>query len=294
MNRRKIAWCLWAIGAVLIVLFWFSVVPVTLGWTGFAFALGGCIFSAGRRRPHPARSHSSGQGEGEGEGERATPSAPRNSSNPDAPQSFGYKCQWLAIRGDDPSKVAQALGLTEVQQCSWERGIALAYEGRMFVTPPINGWILAPCFSLPEAGSKDHPDLATPFLQEIGKHFHEVQYFGTHRVVEYHAWARVLDGAVVRAYAYVGERGETLWDVGARTAEEAELGVTFFDERSPEAQDDAYWERKDLTYPDEEYVMRIAGKWSINPEDLESMGLPPSTGLLGRLPKNLADAARGI
>ncbi|MEN6627568.1 MAG: hypothetical protein ABFD69_15195 [Candidatus Sumerlaeia bacterium] len=200
--------------------------------------------------------------------------------DPCAPQAFGYKCAWLAIRTGEPEKVVEALGLTEVRPCSWAEGIKVAYIGRVFVSPPVNGWVFAVSFAFPS-----EPETIAPFLEEVGGHFDEVQYFGTHRVVEYHAWALARAGKIVRAYAYLGERGETLWDVGPKTPGELELGVNFFDERSPEAKDEKYFERTDLAYPDEEYVMQIAGKWSVNPDLLEEMALPPGSGLTGRLPK---------
>lgn len=55
--------------------------------------------------------------------------------------------------------------------------------------------------------------------------------------------------------------------------EEAALGIEFFDERNPAAEHDEYWDRDDLEYPDEEYVIRLAGLWSVNPQTLEQRGL---------------------
>ena len=60
----------------------------------------------------------------------------------------------------------------------------------------------------------------------------EVQYFGTHRIVELNAWARVVDGMLVRQYADVGESLQTLWAYGPETPEEQALGLTFTDLRT--------------------------------------------------------------
>ena len=75
----------------------------------------------------------------------------------------------------------------------------------------------------------------------------------------------------MRLYGYLGERGETLFDIGGQTDAEASLGFRFFDERSPEASDPKvdYWAREDLTFPNEDHVMQLAGKWSIDPTTLE-------------------------
>jgi hypothetical protein len=107
----------------------------------------------------------------------------------------------------------------------------------------------------------------------------EVQYFATHRVAEAHTWSRAVGGKLLRAYRYVGEAGEVELDIGEKTSAEAELGFTFFDGSSPEAQSDGYWERDDLRLPTEEDVMNLAGRWSVNPSILESV----PDGLIGAL-----------
>ena len=42
----------------------------------------------------------------------------------------------------------------------------------------------------------------------------------------------------------------------------------FFDGNAPEAQVDGYWEREDLTFPDESSVMQLAARWSLDPSSL--------------------------
>ncbi len=207
-------------------------------------------------------------------------------ATPDYPMSFGYKITWLAVRSSDTVNVSASLALTDVVTANWHTGITTSYAGigrkprRVFVTPPVGDWTLVVGW-LPDSGDVRTPDLATPFLESIGKQFNEVQYFSTHRVVEYHAWAKVIQGRIVRAYAYIGEQGHKIWDKGTLTIEEQELGFHFFDPESNEAKDNSYWEREDLAFPNEENVMRLAGKWSVDPTQLESMSMPPSTGLVG-------------
>jgi hypothetical protein len=81
----------------------------------------------------------------------------------------------------------------------------------------------------------------------------------------------------------LGESGKTLVDHGSRTPGEIELGYNYFDPDSPDAEFGAYWERDDLCYPDEEHVMEVAGKWSVNPNMLEGMELPVGVGWIGNL-----------
>jgi hypothetical protein len=104
----------------------------------------------------------------------------------------------------------------------------------------------------------------------------------THRVIELHVWGRVLQGNLIRGYAFVGERGQTLWDEGEMTKEEQELRFKFFDERSAQAQTEQYWNREDLAYPDEDCVIRLASKWSLDPTMLDEQFREMGWGLLGQ------------
>jgi hypothetical protein len=51
MKRNQIAWYLWFIGTVLIVLSWFKVVNNTIGWCGFGMGMVGSVMSWGVRPP---------------------------------------------------------------------------------------------------------------------------------------------------------------------------------------------------------------------------------------------------
>ena len=189
---------------------------------------------------------------------------------PDSPQSFGYKCAWLAIRGAAPEAVANALELQRVAVSNWQRGVRAAYEGRVFVTPAVGGWVLVASTALPDTGDADRVDEATPWLRKLGKVFPEVQYFATHRVVELHAWARVVHGTFARKFAYLGEQGAVIWNDGPVTSVEQKLGLDF----SAPSED---WQR----FPDEDDVMAIARDWGIDPSTLESQSFGPGLGLVG-------------
>ncbi len=192
-------------------------------------------------------------------------------------RSFGYKCAWIAVRTDSPLTVATALGLRNLRPSSWEEGIAAAYRyepkvilsRHAFLTPPIDGWTL--CVSTAFFKLEREQQLV-PFLCNLSRQLQTVvQCFQTHRVVEAHTWGWAESGNLMRLYGYLGERGETLFDIGGQTDAEASLGFRFFDERSPEASDPKvdYWAREDLTFPNEDHVMQLAGKWSIDPTTLE-------------------------
>ena len=109
-------------------------------------------------------------------------------------------------------------------------------------------------------------------------------------MVETHAWARVVNGAIQRQYAYSGESGEILWDYGSPTGEEVELL------RKQEESLQSLWEPDDddaddvidevtsdtpFLMPRESDVMHMAALWSIDPSQLEERDLGKSLGYLG-------------
>lgn len=206
-------------------------------------------------------------------------------ATPDHPESFGYKMQWLAVRSSDAESVLAALPMANTQPANWHTGVTAAYNGHVFVTPPVEGWVFVLWEGLPELGHGPSADEWESLMSSLSRTHADVQYFGTHRVVGFVAWARFVDGSETRAFAYSGERGEVMADRGARTSGEIELGYQYFDSNCAEAESEAYWEREDLCYPDEEHVMEVAGKWSINPQFLEEMPLPKSAGWIGNLPR---------
>lgn len=199
------------------------------------------------------------------------------------PISFGYKCKWIAVRGQCSGMVTAILPILHAKVTDWSEGIRAAYDGEVFVSPPIGNWILVVSVALPDFCNYQHADTLTSWIEVVSRNLDTtVQWFTTHRTSEYHAWCWAEKGKVVRAYGWAGDSGTTVIDSGKRTAEEGELGHRFFDERSSEAkQDPDYWSRKDLSFPNEEYVMQLAGKWSVNPSTLEERFPEIGPGWLG-------------
>jgi hypothetical protein len=199
--------------------------------------------------------------------------------------SFGYKNAWLAIKDVEPHAVAEALSLRSLREADWEVGLKAAYEYpitcAVFVTPPIDGWILCVGFPLFAPVDARPPVFGLLAAEWAAKLQAEVQYFSTHRIVEAHAWARASPSGLERAYVYVGESAEKVLDLGPQTEEERALGFAFFDPSSAEAKADDYWERRDLTHVGEEHVMALAARWSIDPSSLAERGLEVDDGLIG-------------
>lgn len=200
----------------------------------------------------------------------------------DAPKAFGYKTAWFAVRSDDCSAVAEVIGIVNPKPTSWAAGLEAAGEDSVFVSPPVGDWVFVVGLTLGEGVGRDDESWRSR-LVALSVKFGEAQFFCSHRVVELHVWSRAVGGKVERAYGFLGEAGETLFDDGERTEGEIASGLQFFDERSAAAEADDYWEREDLTYPDEDAVMEIARRWGRAPIDLSASSAEPSVGLTGSL-----------
>jgi hypothetical protein len=188
------------------------------------------------------------------------------------PRSFGPRTVWLAFRGATPQAVAKALDLREVAPLPWTAGLVGAYAGRVFVTPPVDGWVLATSTQLPDTGGGQHVDGATLLLEALAHQFDEVQYFGTHEDIGWHAWARYVNGAATRKFAYLGAQGAILWNEGDPSPAERALNLDF----GPKAV-------RDGAVPEEANVFALAAKWSVDPSTL-GQRLEPGVGLAGVLP----------
>jgi hypothetical protein len=156
---------------------------------------------------------------------------PSFNRTPDDPQPFGFKINWLALRTPDPGAVVDALELREATPANWESGLAAVYDSKrddawVFVSPPVGGWVLAVSVSLPYPTEESHHDIGKKFdvlFSRLMKRFDDVQFYGSHRVVDFVAWARALNGKPVRMFAYAGGGDCVLANVGEQTPEEAKL-----------------------------------------------------------------------
>lgn len=174
-------------------------------------------------------------------------------TTPDFPCPFGYKNAWYAIENETPETVVEKLNLNIVAESNWQDGIDRTYySDDVFVSPQVNGFVLVVGL-IGMTRNIEHED-----VESHARQFAQLQYFGTHRVVEYHAWAKFADGKPIRAYAYLGESGEVQWDEGAITPEELELGFDKFVKVHEEFSDDT-------VFPSEEDVLEIAKAWGVDP-----------------------------
>lgn len=173
-------------------------------------------------------------------------------NQPDSPVPFGYKCSWLCVKANSPEEVIEKLELKNPEPANWDKGIEMAYNGCDFVSPCLDGYVLV------VGWGTDVLSLAPELLEESAKKFPELQYFTTHRVVDYHAWVKYENGELVRGYGWDGCDGILIMNSGKLTPEEEKLGFTNL---LPDAA--CNWD--DYDTPSEDHVMGIAAAWGIDP-----------------------------
>ena len=174
---------------------------------------------------------------------------------------------WLAIRAVSPEAVKMTLGMNDAAPCSWAEGIAGEHE--FFISPRVNGWVIVTGMGLPNP--TDDVDATFLFLTGLSRQLGHVQYFYASRLFRHHAWARLDEGCVTRAYAWTGE---TVWQQGVETLPEIETGVKLF----------AYGDYT-ATFLDAEMnfekVPQLAARWSLDPARVKLNSFRQATGSAG-------------
>jgi len=161
--------------------------------------------------------------------------------------------------------------------------------------------------SLPYPTAETHHNIGEKFdalFSRLTTRFDDVQFYGSHRVVDFVAWARAVNGKPLRMFAYAGGGDGVLANVGEQTPEEAKLrfadltGLSLtdaLDEMSriadeQRAEQDALvasgLSRREAiarvrqngpkSYPNETDVLELAGLWGIDPMELSEQDHPLS------------------
>jgi hypothetical protein len=174
---------------------------------------------------------------------------------------------WLAIRSASPEAVRRALGLQRTEPCSWAEGLAGEHE--FFISPRIHDWVIVTGLGLPHPG--DDVDATFLFLTALSKDLGHVQFFHADRLLHHHAWARLDDGCVTRAYAWAGE---TVWQQGIETVPEIKLGVKLFgygDNSATQREAEMNFEK----------VPALAARWSLDPAKVRAHSFRQASGIVG-------------
>jgi hypothetical protein len=192
--------------------------------------------------------------------------------DPALPFAFGPKCDWMAVRSTSPPAVAVALGLRGPEEVAWEAGVDAAYgdgHGMVFVTPVVDGWVLA-LGSVGRLAMRER-------VERLSREFGETQGFSTHRGASAGTWVLARGGHVVRSAEFAD--GELLHSEGELTSVERELGMRSEEAEATRAASD------EPPILDEDEVLRVAGAWSVDPSTLDRRQEPRAFGLLGQLGK---------
>jgi hypothetical protein len=216
---------------------------------------------------------------GDGKGFFAAESSPGERRS--AAALLGLPTRWLAVRSGNPYVVQAALGLHKPTPCSWEEGLTAASEHKLFISPPVNGWVLVIGSGLPDPS--EDVDRCFRFVLEVTRKLGQVQFFSFNRVVNYHAWVQADQGRIIRAYAWAGK---TLWNQGPLTRAEADLGIVCYDyAEAPRKQSFSY---SDPLAANTEKVPLLAARWSLDPAAIDTRTLKQSHGITGRLSRSRA------
>src|SRR5271154_2845289 len=152
---------------------------------------------------------------------------------------------WLAVRSLDPETIRATL--TDKED--------------FFISPRVNGWVIVTGPGLPDPG--DDVDACHLFLTALSRELGHVQFFHAEKFSAHHAWARMDEGCVTRAYAWAGE---TIWNQGAKTLVENGLGL-----KCPGYGEDSeieFWTVKENASANVEKIPLLAARWSVDPEIL--------------------------
>ena len=195
---------------------------------------------------------------------------------------FPVPNRWLAIKSSNPVFVQTALGLHNPTPCSWEEGLTVAHNKKLFISPPINGWTLVIGANLPEPS--EDVDKLYRFLLGLSRKVGQVQFFSVNRVVNHHAWVHASEGRVTRAYAWAGR---TLWNQGRLTKAEADLSLKCFSYTDSAGTVD--FGQPDPAALNTERVPLLAARWSVDPMSIDARMLKESHGIAGQMSRSKAD-----
>jgi hypothetical protein len=193
-----------------------------------------------------------------------------------APFLFDRPTRWMAVKCTNIEKVQRAIGLHNPTPCPLSEGFSRLGEHKLFISPPVKGWILVVGNSLPDVS--EDVDKLFRFLMKVASELGSVQYYTANRVLSHHAWARIENNHVFRAYAWAGE---TLWNQGKPTAAEKELELKcydYFDNPLPYP-----FTARDSHVANTEKVLQLAARWSIDPMAVNNQNLRASFGIAGDL-----------
>jgi len=179
---------------------------------------------------------------------------------------------WIAFRTEDPLKAAAVLGLEALAPAEAPSQPSDLAPGQWFISPALNGWVM--CWGSGLADPGENIDRLHRQLMGMAAHFSGLQYFHQNRALARHAWVRVENQQVYRAYAWADR---TQWNEGDFTAAERSLDLKCEDYGQPEPT----WPPPDQRRVNTLRVPMLAAKWSLDPLFYLRQGSGPGLGFIG-------------
>ncbi|MDD9866246.1 MAG: hypothetical protein OXS32_07865 [Verrucomicrobiales bacterium] len=194
-----------------------------------------------------------------------------------APMVMARPRTWLAIKSRNPEDVARSMGLEGLQPCASGNALTGLTADQLFVSPPVNGWVVVLGDRLPNPESDI--DRCFRFLNETSERVGHVQYFHGNPTLGHHAWVKVIERQVARAYVWTGE---TTWNQGETTLAEQKSGMQCFDYFSDD--DEGAFQLWETVRQNVEQLPLLASIWSVDPVALEEGAFRARPGWVGRMP----------
>ena len=180
----------------------------------------------------------------------------------------------LFQKGTDLNAVQRAFDLDDPRPCAWTEGLAADAIRRLFISPPVAGWVLVAGADLPEPS--DDIDACFRFLVSLSQRLGHVQYFHGNCALQHHAWARLEAGRVLRAYAWIGHAA---WTQGLPSTAERELRLRAY--AYGEGEFSHYASLPDAVFLNLDRLPRLAARWSIDPAAVDTRFWSAHPGISG-------------
>lgn len=193
---------------------------------------------------------------------------------PRQPLLFSNPKSWLAIKAACAEEVLTALDLNHPAPCSWNEGLELAEEEKLFISPPVEGWVLVFGAGLPDPD--DDIDEFFKFITELSRKAGLVIYFRAERVFDHHAWVKALNGRVIRAYAWADN---TLWNQGDLTQAERDLKLRCGAYAAPE--EPVSPRAREAARFNCDRLAALAARWSVDPKSIDARLVKQQFGIAG-------------
>ena len=171
------------------------------------------------------------------------------------PSVFSRPRTWLTVRSRNPEDVARSMGLGDLHPCACAEALAKQDAG-------------------------EDIDACYRFLADMSERLGHVQYFHSSSELGHHAWAKLIERQVVRAYAWTGE---TTWNQGKSTLAEKKTGMSCFDYLA--AGGFGSYQQWETVGTNVDRLPVLASIWSVDPAVLEDPVMRMKPGWAGRWAK---------